>query len=62
MPAQLLGVALAIAAGAGVFIFWNTNVRNTYRTRFSREEAQAQYEKRYKAALRRAVASRRSPR
>ncbi|HZJ55214.1 MAG TPA: M1 family aminopeptidase [Myxococcaceae bacterium] len=44
----LLGAALAVAAGAGTFIFWNTNVRNTYRTRFSREEAQAQYEKRYK--------------
>ena len=44
----LLGVSLAIAAGAGAFIFWNTNVLNPYRTRFSREEAQAQYEKRYK--------------
>jgi len=44
----VLAVAVVIAAGAGAFIFWNTNVRNTYRTRFSREEAQAQYEKRYK--------------
>jgi ABC-2 type transport system permease protein len=45
----VLGVALAVAVGSGAFIFWNTNVVNTYRTRFSREEAQAQYEKRYKA-------------
>ena len=44
----VLGAALAVAAGAGAFIFWNTNVLNSYRTRFSREEAQAQYEKRYK--------------
>src|SRR4029453_1098667 len=44
----LLGAALAVAIGGGAFIFWNTNVRNTYRTRFSRDEAQAQYEKRYK--------------
>jgi len=44
----LLGAALAVAVGAGAFIFWNTNVRNTYRTRFSRDEAQARYEKRYK--------------
>ena len=47
----VLGVALAVAAGAGTYIFWNTNLRNTYRTRFSREEAQAQYEKRYKQRL-----------
>ena len=45
----LLGAALAVAAATGAFIFWNTNVLNPYRTRFSREEAQAQYEKRYKA-------------
>ncbi|HZW87551.1 MAG TPA: hypothetical protein VFF12_00610, partial [Myxococcaceae bacterium] len=45
----VLGVALAVAVGSGAFIFWNTNVLNSYRTRFSREEDQAQYEKRYKA-------------
>ena len=45
----MLGLSLAVAAGTGAFIFWNTNVRNTDRTRFSREEARAQYEKRYKA-------------
>jgi hypothetical protein len=45
----LLGAALTVAAATGAFIFWNTNVLNPYRTRFSREEAQAQYEKRYKA-------------
>ena len=45
----LLGAALAVAAATGAFIFWNTNVLNPYRTRFASEEAQAQYEKRYKA-------------
>ena len=45
----LLGTTLAVAAATGAFIFWNTNILNPYRTRFSREEAQAQYEKRYKA-------------
>ncbi|HEY1334567.1 MAG TPA: ABC transporter permease, partial [Myxococcaceae bacterium] len=44
----VLGASLAVAAAAGTFIFWNTNVLNPYRTRFSREEDQAQYEKRYK--------------
>ena len=46
--ATVLGAALAVALGSGAFIFWNTNLRNEYRTRFSREEAQAQYERRYK--------------
>ncbi len=46
--ATVLGAALAIAVGSGAFIFWNTNLRNEYQTRSSREEAQAQYERRYK--------------
>jgi len=44
----VLGLAVAVAVATGAFIFWNTNVLNTYRTRYSRDEAQAQYEKRYK--------------
>src|SRR5215831_723676 len=44
----VLAAALAVAAASGAFIFWNTNVRNPYRTRFAREEAQAEYERRYK--------------
>ncbi|HET9157374.1 MAG TPA: hypothetical protein VFN91_11945, partial [Myxococcaceae bacterium] len=44
----VLGLAVAVAVATGAFIFWNTNVLNSYRTRFSRDEAQAQYEKRYK--------------
>jgi ABC-type transport system involved in multi-copper enzyme maturation permease subunit len=44
----VLATALAVAVASGAFIFWNTNVRNPYRTRFAREEAQAEYERRYK--------------
>jgi ABC-2 type transport system permease protein len=40
------GLVLAVAAGA--FIFWNTNVRNEYRTSFQQQELSVRYEKEYK--------------
>ena len=40
------GVVLALAAGG--FIFWNTNVRNEYRTSFQQQELQARYERDYR--------------
>ena len=52
---RLAGPAIAIAAGAalaalmlGGWIFWNTNVRNEYRTSFQQDERTAEYERIYK--------------
>ncbi len=42
------GVALAGFIGCGAWIFWNTNVVNTYRTTDTVEAQQAAYEKTYK--------------
>jgi hypothetical protein len=42
----ILGVVLSL--GAGGFVFYNTNVMNTYRSSTDREKLQARYEKDYK--------------
>ena len=44
-PAVLFCGAAAVWAGVGAFIFYNTNVLNTYRTQPEREQLQADYEK-----------------
>jgi ABC-type transport system involved in multi-copper enzyme maturation permease subunit len=50
MPLVATGVAAIVLMGAaGGWIFYNTNVLNTYVTAFDREQRQADYEKRYKA-------------
>ena len=41
-------VSLLAFVALGAFIFYNTNVLNTYRNEFTREEVLAQYEKSYK--------------
>ena len=46
-PAAIAGVALAIIAGAGGFVFYNTNVLNRYYTDAEIERRQANYERRY---------------
>jgi ABC-2 type transport system permease protein len=43
------GVNLVLLLGVGGFIFYNTNILNTYRTSFESDELQAQYERLYKA-------------
>jgi ABC-2 type transport system permease protein len=49
------GVAAVTAVGAlamaalGSFIFWNTNILNSYATAYDLQERQANYEKKYKA-------------
>lgn len=48
-PIVAFGAAgLALAAVVGAFIFWNTNVRNEYRTSFEQQAIQARYERDYK--------------
>ncbi len=42
------GAALLVAIAAGAFIFWNTNVLNTYRTSYEGQELRARYEREYK--------------
>jgi hypothetical protein len=44
----LAGVALLAFAGLGAYIFYNTNVLNTYRTTAQQQKLQAGYEKTYK--------------
>ncbi len=49
MPSRLGIVVAALALVTfGGYIFYNTNVLNTYRTTFQRDDLQAQYEKRFK--------------
>src|SRR5437016_6232174 len=49
VPARLgFAVSALLFAGIGGHIYYNTNVLNTYRTGFQREDMQAQYEKRFK--------------
>lgn len=47
----LAALGVAGAAAAGGFVYWNTNVKNRYRTAHDREAAQAEYEKRYRPLL-----------
>ncbi len=46
-PSVIAAVALAIIAGAGGFVFYNTNVLNPYWTDAERDEHRAEYERRY---------------
>ncbi|HYC89217.1 MAG TPA: ABC transporter permease [Thermoanaerobaculia bacterium] len=46
-PAAAGALALAIIAGAGGFVFYNTNVLNRYSTDAEQEEWRAEYERRY---------------
>ncbi|HEX6096061.1 MAG TPA: ABC transporter permease [Thermoanaerobaculia bacterium] len=46
-PAAIAAVALAIVAGAGGFVYYNTNVLNRYWTDGERDERRAEYERRY---------------
>jgi ABC-type transport system involved in multi-copper enzyme maturation permease subunit len=46
-PAAVGAAALAIIAGAGGFIFYNTNVLNDYYAERQMEERKAEYERRY---------------
>ena len=49
-PIAAVSVVGAIAMTAlGGFIFWNTNILNTYTTAYDLEQRQANYEKKYKA-------------
>jgi aminopeptidase N len=46
-PGIIAGVALAAFVATGAYAYYNTNVLNTYRTSFARDEFQADYEKKY---------------
>ncbi|MFN7397959.1 MAG: M1 family aminopeptidase [Sandaracinobacter sp.] len=46
-PGLILGVAAFVAAGAGAFIYWNTNILNDYRTQDDTEVRLAAYERNY---------------
>nr|MBA3915685.1 ABC transporter permease [Terriglobales bacterium] len=46
-----LAVALILFVVTGTYIFYNTNILNTYRTSYQEEEARAQYEKKYRQFL-----------
>jgi ABC-2 type transport system permease protein len=46
-PIAVAATALAIVAGAGGFIFYNTNVLHPYRTGAEVEQRRAEYERRY---------------
>jgi ABC-2 type transport system permease protein len=46
-PAVAGSVALAVIAGAGGFVFYNTNVLNPYRTDAQLDARRAEYERRY---------------
>lgn len=41
-------VAIAVFATIGAFIFYNTNILNSYKTQFEQQADQASYEKKYK--------------
>jgi hypothetical protein len=41
-------LALSLFLGIGAYIFYNTNILNTYRTTYEKDEISAQYEKLYK--------------
>ncbi|TGE21123.1 ABC transporter permease/M1 family aminopeptidase [Hymenobacter metallicola] len=47
------GLALLVVAGLGAYIFYNTNVLNTYRSTAQQQALQARYEKTYKSYARR---------
>jgi hypothetical protein len=47
--ATVTAVGAVAMAALGGFIFWNTNVLNTYTTTFDQQQRQADYEKKYKA-------------
>ena len=46
-PGVILAVALAVFAGCGSWIFYNTNILNPYRTRLGDEKWAADYEKHF---------------
>ena len=46
-PAAVGAAALAVIAGVGGFVFYNTNVLHRYETDAQREERRAEYERRY---------------
>ncbi len=48
VTASALLIAFAVFAGSGAFIFYNTNVLNTYTTRDDREARQIAYEEAYR--------------
>jgi aminopeptidase N len=45
LPGVLLGSGIVIAAVTGAFIFYNTDILNTYRNHLDEEKKQAEYEK-----------------
>jgi ABC-2 type transport system permease protein len=47
--ATVAGVALAGAAGAAGYIYWNTNVRNTFPSSADVEQLQVEYEKKFRS-------------
>jgi ABC-2 type transport system permease protein len=46
-PGVIAGVALAVFVATGIWIFYNTNILNAYRTSSDREQFLADYEKKY---------------
>ena len=46
-PAAIGALALAVIAGAGGFVFYNTNILNRYYTDAEREQRSVEYERRY---------------
>lgn len=46
---SIAGAAVAVFAGTGAWIAYNTHVVNEYRSRYEGERLQAEYERRYKA-------------
>ncbi|RQP25007.1 ABC transporter permease/M1 family aminopeptidase [Piscinibacter terrae] len=51
VPLAVGAASLAAFVGLGGFIYYNTNVLNVYETSASSQQAQADYEKKYKALL-----------
>ncbi|HKN65425.1 MAG TPA: hypothetical protein VJW73_04070, partial [Gemmatimonadaceae bacterium] len=49
--ARTIGTAALLVAGLGGFVFYNTNILNTYRSTAERGEPDAAYEKRYRRYL-----------
>jgi len=46
-----IATAAIVATATGAYIYWNTNVLNTYRNAYARDELVAQYERLYKSKL-----------